>query len=322
MEDRRASFRLLEVGLVWPPETFLQRKLRGLAARGVHVTVASPIGRREARRQPLPGVRLVRLHTAREPRLVSLVCLWRDFVAVCLRNPRLLVRLIRATRPRRLLRNVLPLARQRPDIVQLEWEGLAVLYLPMLEVFGVPVVVSCHGSGISVHPHVGLERVTARYPAVFAKAAVAHCVSEAMRDEAIRYGLDPAKARVIRAGVDSAFFSPVERATEPQLRVLSVGGLHWIKNLEDGIKAVALLAEEGIPVRYDIVGEDPPPGDPVKSAGSASSGSPMLSTCSVRSRARKCGTGCERATCCCSRAWQKGSPTACSRRWRVGYRWW
>ncbi len=39
MSSRRLH--LLEVGVRWPPETFLRWKLEGLAARGVRVTVAS-----------------------------------------------------------------------------------------------------------------------------------------------------------------------------------------------------------------------------------------------------------------------------------------
>ena len=46
--------------------------------------------------------------------------------------------------------------------------------------------------------------------------------------------------------------------------MLSVGTLHWIKNFEDGIRAVALLAADGIPVRYEIAGAEPPPGDAAK----------------------------------------------------------
>ncbi len=46
--------------------------------------------------------------------------------------------------------------------------------------------------------------------------------------------------------------------------MLSVGTLHWIKNFEDGVRAVALLAADGVPVRYEIVGAEPPLGDAAK----------------------------------------------------------
>jgi hypothetical protein len=34
---------LVEVGVHWPPEAFLRRKLEGLAARGMRVTVAASV---------------------------------------------------------------------------------------------------------------------------------------------------------------------------------------------------------------------------------------------------------------------------------------
>ncbi len=162
------------------------------------------------------------------------------------------------------LRNVLPLAFAKPDVLHFEWESQAVRYLPIAEALGLPFVMSCRGSGVNIHPHVGLGHVSAGYAEAFAKAAAVHCVCEAIRDEAVGYGLDPAKAVVIRSGVDSALFTPRQRERASVLRVLSVGALHWIKNLEDGIRAVALLAAQGVPVRYEIAGADPLPGDAAK----------------------------------------------------------
>jgi glycosyltransferase involved in cell wall biosynthesis len=265
MGSRREGFRLLEVGLRWPPETFLRRKLANLAARGVSVTVASPIARREAQRTEVPGVELIRLHTPAEPKPVSVLWVACDLVRLALRDPRLLVRLVRATRPRHLLRNVLPLALRRADVLHFEWEAQAVRYLPTFVAFARPVVVSCRGSGIYVHPHAGLGDISARYPAVFERATAVHCVAAAMLDEATRFGLDPNKARVIRSGVDSTFFSPAARSRASMLRVLSVGELNWIENHEDGIRAIAILAGQGVPVSYEIVGGEPQ-GDAVKAS--------------------------------------------------------
>jgi glycosyltransferase involved in cell wall biosynthesis len=45
----------------------------------------------------------------------------------------------------------------------------------------------------------------------FGRAAAVHCVSDAMRAEAARHGLDPDKARVIRVGVDLDAFAPAQR---------------------------------------------------------------------------------------------------------------
>src|SRR5207244_3644931 len=59
MRRRRKGIHLLEVGLVWPPETFVQWKLERLASRGFSVTVAGRPSKGEWRAR-LPGIRLRR----------------------------------------------------------------------------------------------------------------------------------------------------------------------------------------------------------------------------------------------------------------------
>lgn len=117
---------------------------------------------------------------------------------------------------------------------------------------------------MNVYPYTGAEEIAAAYPALFARAAAVHCVSEAIRRKAVRHGLDPAKAHVIRSGVDPDFFSPGERSESGDFRVISVARLHWLKGLEDGVRAVAVLAAEGLPVSYEIVGDDADPTNPMK----------------------------------------------------------
>ncbi len=187
------SIRLLEVGLRWPPETFIQRKLAGLGRQGVHSTVATAFSAGEDRRSRVPGVELVRLGSPGEPLVVSVLRTCRDAVVLGLRDRALLRRLVRTTRPLTLLRNVLPLALARPDVLHFEWESQAVRYHAAADALGLPFVMSCRGSGVNIHPHVGLEQLAAGYAEAFAKAAAVHCVCDAIRDEAVGYGLDPAE---------------------------------------------------------------------------------------------------------------------------------
>ena len=77
----------------------------------------------------------------------------------------------------------------------------------------------------------GTDAIASAYPTIFARAAAVHCVSEAVREEAVRFGLDRAKARVIHPAVDMDFFSPAPREPrEPEeLRVIGVGRLNWVR---------------------------------------------------------------------------------------------
>ena len=258
------TLHLLEVGIQWPPETFLRNKLEGLAARGMRVTVASNLVLDPD--AAVPGVELLAI--SRERRW-----LW-NAVAVGLRSPRRLVRLVREIRRvppallrrhgsrRRLLALCLPLARTRPDVVQFEWNVAAVDLFPMFGLWRCPIVTSCRGSDLTVYPHVPVLRAYAdRLPEVIRRADAVHCVSEELKREAEPFGLEPARARVIRPAVDPEAFSadgPRRRPAGDELRVVMVGALRWEKGYEWALEAIRRLVDRGVPARLEIIGGDPP----------------------------------------------------------------
>jgi glycosyltransferase involved in cell wall biosynthesis len=260
---------LVEVGVHWPPETFLCRKLEGLAARGMRVTVAASLVLDED--VTLRGVELRRMPLARSGPGAGAA--WRAAVALLLRSPRRLARLIRNIRrvppalarrhagTKGLLKMCLPLARLRPDIVQFEWNTAAVDHLPLFGVWPCPIVTSCRGSDVTVFPHVPSMRPYAEHlPEVMRQAAAVHCVSETLIREAGDFGLDPAKARVIRPAVDPHAFrpqSPNGRPTPDALRVLMVGGLRWEKGHEYALEAIRGLLDRGVAVELELVGGQP-----------------------------------------------------------------
>ena len=178
------------------------------------VTVASRGGPRR-RRERLAGVRLVRLPAERDSRLImSAGLLWAGLRLLVSRPGQLLAVCGRCGQERTAaalavvadaMLGLQPLARtsstssgSRPR------SGPCRCSRPAC----VPSCVSVRGSGVNVHPHAGRGDLAAAYPEVFAHAAAVHCVSEAVREEAVRFGLDRAKARVIHPAVDTDYFRP------------------------------------------------------------------------------------------------------------------
>jgi len=214
------TLHVVEVGLAWPPDTFLLRKLDGLVRRGVSVTVVAapggPVG------PTPPGIDVVRL-----PRTGGLIAQLGPAAGGCLRLAlrdrgglrramRALRRLPPGTGPRRRvgwLRVFGRLATLRPDVVHFEWESAAIRYLPLVDLWGAPMVMSCRG-GLDVYSRSDTHRAALDgLAAAFDRAAAVHCVSDAMRDEATRHGLDPRKAHVIRSGVELDLFAPPRART-------------------------------------------------------------------------------------------------------------
>lgn len=218
---RRLSVRLVEVGLSWPPETFIALKLRRLAARGFDVRVGSFMPAEQPAAE-LAGLRLERLPTP-QGRLHA------------------------------------HLSELRADVLHFEWLTVASTCLPLLELWDGPVVVSCRGSELPAGATANGRPESAAIHGVFERASVVHVVAEAKGDEAVAFGLDASKATVIRAGVDVDQFrpGPEPRAAGPEFSVISVGWLRWLKGYEYALLAIGELAAEGIPVTLDILGGDP-----------------------------------------------------------------
>jgi glycosyltransferase involved in cell wall biosynthesis len=266
----RRELELLEVGVRWPPEPFVARKLAGLAERGVRVTVAP--SRIDDPGYELPGVRLLATG-ARDPGTRPGWRTWRAAVALGLRSPRRLVRLLGNMRrvpfalrrrhggPAGQLAMFLALARLRPDVIQFEWNVAAVDHLPLFDVWQRPVATACRGSDINVYPHVpALGAYAESLVQVLRRADAVHCVSEDQCHKAARFGLDVAKARIIRPATDPELFRPLSRggADAGRFDVVSVGALQWEKGHEYALAAVRALLQREVPVALEIIGAAPP----------------------------------------------------------------
>jgi hypothetical protein len=207
---------LAEVGLTWPPDSFLRDKLAGLAARGMLVTVLATPG--SSWTELLPGVEVRIMRELRPPVWRGTRTALRDGLRFCRSNPGSIPRFVRtvwrAARgrgPRTWLGWISVLATEGdvfPDICHFEWESSAVKYLALNDFWDSPMTMSCHG-GLDLYASSPTHAAAiAGLREAFARATAVHCVSEAILDEATRHGLNPAIARVIRPGVDVDLFSP------------------------------------------------------------------------------------------------------------------
>lgn len=257
-------FQLLIVGIQWPPETFIMRLIRGLTQRGVEVTIASP--QRAEGGPEFCG----RLHWLPIPfsagggfleTLASLARIsgaamrypagMRPYVRFALQGERLVHRYRR-------LRQFAPFAGLKPDVVYFPWNMAAISYLPLFDL-DIPVVLSCRGAQVNVAP-LNPHRTHLRdgLTETFARARAVHCVSEDILQAAIEYGLDPARARVIRPSIDPSRFCPKGEHAERNdglFRVISTGRVIWPKGQEYALLAIRKLVDQGVPVRFDLIGD-------------------------------------------------------------------
>ena len=150
--------RVLVVGLSWPPETFLVRLIRGLAAAGVDVLVSSShqaggawpfeagVTRVDAPSWsgPVP-LRLGRLAVMGIRAVFRSGPEWRTLVGHGYRSGRFGERL-------RVWNRLLPYAGVSFDVVYFPWSSAAIDHMALFDL-GRPAVISCRGSQIHVAPY-------------------------------------------------------------------------------------------------------------------------------------------------------------------------
>jgi colanic acid/amylovoran biosynthesis glycosyltransferase len=215
--------KVLMLGMTNPPETFLVRLINGLASSGIEITINS------------------------ENRM--------DFTKF---HPTVL----RVPKPMWPYRSTYGLLRKQVfsnfwDVIYFPWNSTAIQHLDLLNM-AIPSIVSCRGSQVKVAPHnpkrsdikEGLRRT-------FEKAAAVHCVSEDLKIEAMKYGLDPAKCFVIRPAVDTDLFIPSEKSSDQykKRKIVSVGGLNWKKSYDDALQALSEVIKHRSEIEYHIIGE-------------------------------------------------------------------
>lgn len=251
--------RVLSIATLFPDAArpnfglFVEKSLRALAAQpGIDLTVVAPIGL-----PPFP----LSLH----PRYRALRALPRreDWNGLAVHRPRfaLIPRVGARFNPAAIARAILPIARGAAfDIVDAQFfypDGPAAMRVAAA--LGLPFSVKARGADIS---HFGHAPATAPQLLEAARrAAGLLAVSEAMRRDMAAIGIDPAKIEVHYTGIDTARFSPGDRAAaraalgigdEPLL--VTVGAL--IPRKGQALVIEALAALPGVHYRLAGAGEE------------------------------------------------------------------
>jgi colanic acid/amylovoran biosynthesis glycosyltransferase len=261
--SHRGQLQVLIAGLGWPPETFLANLIRGLVASGVHVRVATS-RRPDATWLALPNFSWLPAPKWRHPSPAGLLHTGRHLGRAALNSGRDLASYQTANADvagwarLELLGRWLPFAGQRWDVLYFPWNSSAIEHLPLFD--RAPTVVSCRGAQINVAPQ-NPERADIRdgLQQIFTKAAAVHCVSVAIRDEASKSCLDPARSVGIYPVVDQNFFFPDRRLAEnsDRFRLITTGAFIWRKGYEYLLLAIRNLLDRGIPARLTIIGDGP-----------------------------------------------------------------
>lgn len=142
-----------------------------------------------------------------------------------------------------------------PEIFHLQWARSVEDWL-WVQDFGMKLVISFRGAHINYTP-ITEEGVAELYLKYFPKVDGFHAVSSAIAKEAVKYGANPEKIKVVYSGFPlTAIPSHVDMYTQEikTIQLLSIGRSHWVKGYNYALDACYLLKQQGIDFHYTIIG--------------------------------------------------------------------
>ena len=147
-----------------------------------------------------------------------------------------------------------PVLFHKPDVFHIQWaKGLGDWM--WVQDFGIKLVLGLRGAHINYSP-IADYKLAAMYQQNFPKVDGFHAVSQAIAEEAIKYGAKSERIKVIKSGLDlkELTFQKKQLDSNTPIKILSVGRDHWIKNYSLALDVMRILKNKGIPFHFNIIG--------------------------------------------------------------------
>ncbi|TVZ59159.1 colanic acid/amylovoran biosynthesis glycosyltransferase [Flavobacteriaceae bacterium MAR_2010_105] len=149
----------------------------------------------------------------------------------------------------------LPIVLYRPDVFHMQWTRDLEFYAFLKTRFKIPIVVSLRGAHVHYTPIVA-PYIADVYRASFPLMDGFHAVSQAMAQEALRYGADASKVKVIHSPIALSLFDrfvPYHKTSKASIKIGAVGRFHWVKGMRYAFDACALLKVQSFAYEFAFV---------------------------------------------------------------------
>lgn len=148
----------------------------------------------------------------------------------------------------------LPILLRLPDIFHLQWARSAEEWLFLKKLFGVKLVLSLRGTHINTAPLTD-SALAESYRRAFKQYDAFHAVSQAILKEAVKYGVDESKVKVVYSGLPYRLLPERDHVVSERLRILTVGRFHWQKGYHYLLDALKNLKNRNVPFNLTLIAE-------------------------------------------------------------------
>ena len=237
-------------------ETFFNNKIKGLQAKGFEVILYVDKGN-IINSDYL--CKVVKTSDFTGSKFKTVIVLLNSIIKLVFLNPKRSLKLYLLdkndgknfwTRLKHLIRNQL-LLQQNLDWLHFGFGMLAVGRENVAKAINTKMGVSFRGFDLYLSPlkHPGC------YDLLFTKSVQYHVLSNEMKQELLNNNINENDIKVITPAIDTVFFKnddPIVNTNE--LKIVTVGRLHWKKGLEYTLHAMSILKKAGVKFKYTIIG--------------------------------------------------------------------
>ncbi len=156
----------------------------------------------------------------------------------------------------------LPIIAAKPDRVHLQWTAFVHKKELLFDLFPEKVLVSLRGAHINYTP-ITTPEIKESYLKLLPKVYKFHAVSQAIKQEALQYGVSAEKTEVIYSSVSDELLNKniQYKQNNGVLNIISVGRFFWKKGYGYSLDAMSLLKQQGIVFKYTIIAEGTVPAE-------------------------------------------------------------
>ncbi len=151
---------------------------------------------------------------------------------------------------------IFPILNHQPDIFHIQWAKTVEQNQEIFSLLNCRIALSLRGAHINYSPLTDKNLKNA-YNKYFPDIDGFHAVSDAIGKEAVRYGAEANKIKVIHSAVRDELFTENPRLYNAGKipEIISVGRHHWKKGYHYAIDAMNILKNDGIKFRYTIIAQ-------------------------------------------------------------------
>lgn len=144
----------------------------------------------------------------------------------------------------------------KPDIFHIQWAKTVEQHPELFDILDCKFIVSLRGAHINYSPILDINLADA-YRKHFPGVDGFHAVSEEIGREAMKYGADKKKIRVIHSSIKDELMKMNSDLYEEgsKLEIISVGRFHWKKGYHYALDAMRILDEKGVDFIYTIIAQ-------------------------------------------------------------------